>query len=330
LGPAGSLLTIHNIGYQGKYPSSHYEYIGLGWPNFEPDILEDYGQINFLKGGIHYADLVNTVSPTYANETRTPGGGMGLAPYLNNKGDRYIGILNGVDYTHWDPSADPLIPAAYSATDLAGKSVCKRALQDRMGLQVEPQVPLVGVISRFAHQKGLDVLAQVVDGVLQQMVVQFAVLGSGDPALETFFGALPGRYPGRAASVIGYDNELAHWIEAGADFFLMPSRYEPCGLNQLYSLRYGTLPIVRATGGLADTVEQYDQSTAAGTGFKFWDLTAQALHDTIGWAVSTYFDRPHHLLQLVRRAMSRDFSWEQSALGYQAAYLRAMEIKRGR
>jgi starch synthase len=328
LGRAAGVLTIHNVGYQGVYGAEHYEYLGLQWSNFTSDKFEDHGQINLLKGGIYYADLVTTVSPAYAQETRTPAGGMGMAPYLNDKGDHYIGILNGVDYTQWDPATDRLIPATYSAADLSGKRTCKQELQNRFLLEVDESTPLVGVVSRLVHQKGLHLLAEAIDSILNEMAVQFVILGSGDRGLESTFYDLPGRYPGRVGSYIGYNNTLAHWIEAGADFFLMPSLYEPCGLNQMYSLRYCTLPIVRSTGGLADTVEQYEEATGAGTGFKFWDPTAQAVHNTVGWAVSTFYDRPAHIDMMIARAMSRDFSWHASAIEYERAYGRAIATKR--
>jgi starch synthase len=327
LGSAASVLTIHNIGYQGKYGAEHYVYTGLQWGNLTPDKFEDHGGINFLKGGIHYADIVNTVSPTYAQETLMPEHAWGLAPYLNDKGDRYLGILNGVDYGEWSPERDTLIPANYSAREMAGKAICKKELQRRFSLAVDETVPIIGVVSRLVHQKGLDLLAKVIEGVVNEIVVQVVLLGSGDKELENIYGGLPARYPGRIGTHIGYSNELAHWIEAGADFFAMPSLYEPCGLNQIYSLRYGTLPIVRATGGLDDTVEQYDEGTGAGTGFKFWDPTPSALFNTIGWAVSTYFDRKHHMNSMISRAMSRRFSWQDSARNYVKAYSRAIELK---
>ncbi len=327
LGGAAGLLTIHNIGYQGIYDAEAYDYLGLQWSNFTPDKFEAHGEINFLKGGIHYADLVNTVSPTYARETRTPEYAHGMAPYLNNKGKNYVGILNGVDYEQWNPALDELIPATYSPEEMAGKVICKRELQKRLGLEVAPEIPLIGVVSRMAHQKGLDILAGAIENVVRDMRVQFAVLGSGDKELERFYGALPGRYPGRIGCHIGYSNELAHWIEAGADFFIMPSRYEPCGLNQIYSLKYGTLPIVRATGGLDDTVAQYDEATGGGTGFKFWEPSAHAVYYTVGWAVSTYYDRPAHLRLMIARAMSQSFSWEDSARTYEAAYESALRNK---
>ena len=324
LGGAASVLTLHNIGYQGKYSKEHYDYIGLQWGNFTSDKFEDHGDVNFLKGGIHYADLVNTVSPTYAKETRTPEYAYGMAPYLNDKGADYIGILNGVDYAQWNPAVDILIPARYSPDDFSGKATCKRELQRRFGLDIFPDVPLIGVVSRMAEQKGLDVLAGAIDSILNNMMVQFAILGSGDKSLEAFYRDLPRRHPGRVGSYIGYSNELAHWIEAGSDFFLMPSAYEPCGLNQIYSLKYGTLPIVRATGGLDDTVQQYDEFSGEGTGFKFYELSRHALYYAVGWAVSTYFDRPYHLRNMMLNATAQDYSWENSAKAYVAAYQRAI------
>jgi len=327
LGGAASVLTIHNIGYQGKYPAVHYPYTGLQAGNFAPDKFEDHGGMNCLKGGIHYADMVTTVSPKYADETCTPDGGQGLALYLNDKGDRYVGILNGVDYEQWDPAVDTLIPATFTPKDLSGKGECKRQLQERFNLKIEAGIPLIGVVSRFADQKGLDLLAAAIEPILKNMQVQFAILGSGDKSLESFFGDLPRRYPGEAGCFIGYNNELAHWIEAGSDFFVMPSRYEPCGLNQIYSLRYGTLPIVRATGGLDDTVEQYDEATGAGTGFKFWEISAHAVYYAVGWAVSTYYDRPKHFRKMQKKAMRQRFSWDDSARQYEQVYQRAIEIK---
>lgn len=327
LGGAASVLTIHNIAYQGVYSARDYPYLGLQWGNFTSDTFEDHGRINFLKGGIHYADMVNTVSPTYARETRIPEGGFGLAPYLNNRGGDYIGILNGADYRHWNPAVDPLIPARFTPEDLSGKAVCKRELQKRFLLDVDPNIPVVGVVSRLVSQKGLDLLAQVIESLVANMLVQFVILGSGDKSLEQYYGPLPARYPGRIGSYIGYNEELSHWIEAGADFFIMPSYSEPCGLNQIYSLKYGTLPIVRATGGLDDTVRQYDERTGEGTGFKFQEPSSAAIYYTVGWAVSTYFDRREHIEKMRRSAMAQDFSWERSAQEYELLYARAIANK---
>jgi starch synthase len=327
LGKAASLLTIHNIAYQGVYHASDYDYLGLQTGNFTADKFEDHGRINFLKGGIYYADMVNTVSPTFANETRTPEYAHGLAPYLNNKGVNYVGILNGADTDRWDPSIDPLIPERYSPANLAGKAVCKRELQRRFLLEVDPAVPVIGVISRLVPQKGLDLLAQTIESIITNMVVQFVILGAGDKGLEAFYGNLPARYPGRIGSYIGYNEENSHWIEAGADFFLMPSIFEPCGLNQIYSLKYGTLPIVRATGGLDDTVQQYDERSGAGTGFKFLAPSVASIYYTTGWAVSTYYDRPQHIRQMMQAAMSQDYSWGSSARVYLKTFEKAIENK---
>ncbi len=327
---AASMLTIHNIGHQGVYGGEHYDYTGLGWDNFTQDKFEDYGRTNFLKGGIHYADMVNTVSPKYAWETRHTDLGSGLQAYLNAKGDNYIGILNGADYTEWNPSSDPLIPARYSATDMKGKEKCKKELQKRMLLEEDPGKAVIGVVSRFAYQKGMDILAYVLEKILKEMEVQFVILGAGDKGLEHYYGELPKRYPGRVGSYIGYSNELAHLIEAGSDFFVMPSRYEPCGLNQIYSMKYGTLPIVSATGGLDDTVEQYDESTGGGTGFKFYEVTPHALYYTVGWAVSTYYDRKQHMKKMIKKAMETDFSWKRESLSYIDAYKKAIQIKKSR
>lgn len=323
LGNAASLLTIHNIAYQGVYPASHMDYLGLQWENFKPDRLEDHGNINFLKSGIFYADMLNTVSPTYAEETRSPEGGKGMAPYILARGSNYVGILNGVDYERWNPETDPLIPAKYSAADLSGKTLCKRALQERFHLDRSDDTPIIGVISRLAEQKGLDLLARAIEDILRQMRVQFAIIGSGDKKLEAFYRNLPAMFPGKVGSFIGYHEELSHWVEAGADFFLMPSIFEPSGLNQLYSLKYGTTPIVRATGGLDDSVDQYDEKTGMGTGFKFWEASPRAIYYTTGWAVSTYYDRPAHLQAMIRRGMQKDFSWRRSAELYELAYRQA-------
>jgi starch synthase len=329
LGGAASVLTIHNLAYQGVYPAEHYDYLGLQWGNFTPDKFEDHGRINFLKGGIQYADMVTTVSPGYAAETRSPALGYGMAMFLNDKGQNYAGILNGVDYCQWNPAVDQLIPARYSPDDLSGKAECKRELQARMGLDASPDTPIVGVVSRLVAQKGLDLLAGTIGDIVENMRVQFAILGSGDNDLEATFGQLPSRYPGRIGSSIGFDNRLAHLIEAGADFFVMPSIYEPCGLNQMYALKYGTLPIVRATGGLDDSVMQYDEATGMGSGFKFYEPSVSALYYAVGWAVSTYYDHPQHMCKLVQNAMAQDFSWERSARSYEWAYARALANKHG-
>lgn len=328
LGQAAGVLTIHNLGYQGRYPRDSYDYLGFRARDFRSEVFEDFGGINMLKGGIYFADLVNTVSPSYAIETLTPEFSNGLEYYLKKKEDNYIGILNGVDYEEWDPISDPSIPAQYSLKDLSGKDVCKRELQEKFSLKQDPAIPIIGIVSRMAGQKGLHLLADSIEAIVNNMNVQFAILGSGDKELEAYFSGLPDKYSGKIGAHIGYSNDLAHLIESGADFFLMPSLYEPCGLNQIYSLRYGTLPIVRSTGGLQDTVEQYNEECGTGTGFKFIDATASALYNTVGWAVSTYYDRKDHMESLIRSAMEKSFSWTDSAQHYVAAYRRAIENKK--
>ncbi|MCF7832038.1 MAG: glycogen synthase GlgA [Candidatus Marinimicrobia bacterium] len=327
LGEAAGVLTIHNIGYQGKYPKNDYSYLGFREEDFNQNIFEDFGGINLLKGGIHFADMVNTVSPTYANETLTPDYSHGLDRFLHMKGEQYIGILNGVDYSEWDPSNDTLIPQKYNIKSMSGKASCKVALRKHYGL-TDNETPIIGIVSRMAEQKGLHLLANCIEAIIKNMQVQFAILGSGDKELENYFASLPAKYPGQIGVQIGYDNKLAHMIEAGANFFIMPSLYEPCGLNQIYSLRYGTLPIVRATGGLEDTVEQYNETTGDGTGFKFYDATERAIYNTVGWAVSTFYDRPEHYGVMQNRAMQKSFSWKDSAKRYEMAYENAIEKKK--
>jgi starch synthase len=320
LSATASVLTIHNIGYQGKFTSAVLPFYGLGPEFLTPDKFEDYGTVNLLKAGVQYADMITTVSPTYAREIREPVGGMGLALFLNNRRDRVSGILNGVDMETWNPKTDKYLPARFSASDLKGKAACKRALQERFGLEVNPKIPLFGVVSRFAPQKGFDLMRGALPQALRDMVMQVVALGTGDPVTENFFRWLNGAYPRNANAHIGFSPELAHLIEAGSDFFLMPSSYEPCGLNQMYSSHYGALPVVRATGGLDDTVENYDEAAGTGTGFKFWEMSDRALFYTIGWAVSTWFDRPHHYAAMQRQGMLKDFSWDSSARQYEKVY----------
>lgn len=322
-----SILTIHNVAYQGRYDNYYYFNTGLEHEDFTSDKFECFNAVNFLKGGIYFADLVNTVSKGYAAETRTSSGGYGLDAYLRKKGDDYVGILNGVDYSEWNPENDTLIPENYTANDLKGKSVCKKVLQRQLGLKQTDNIPVIGLIGRFAEQKGFYILAECIEDILNNMDVQFAILGAGDNQLEMFYGNLPQRYPGKTGSYIGFNNDLAHLIEAGSDFFLMPSLYEPCGLNQIYSLKYGTLPVVRATGGLNDTIENYNQTTGEGTGFKFHEPSGKAIFNTVYWAIDTYYNRKIHFQKLVQRAMEQNFSWEESAGEYVNLYCRALEKK---
>ncbi|MCE0498328.1 MAG: glycogen/starch synthase [Methylacidiphilales bacterium] len=330
LSNTASVLTIHNIGYQGKFDTSALRFYGFGADYLAPDRFEDYGGINLLKAGIQYADAITTVSPTYANEIRDPIGGMGMALYLNNRAEHVFGILNGVDTTVWNPATDKFLPARYSHDSLAGKAECKRILQERFGLEVNPKIPLFASISRFAPQKGFDLLRGALPQALRDMVMQVVVLGTGDSFTEHFFRWLSEANRGRANAHIGFLPEIAHLIEAGSDFFLMPSIYEPCGLNQMYSSLYGTVPIVRATGGLDDTVENYDETTGRGTGFKFWEISDRALYYTIGWAVSTWYDRPQHYAALQQQGMARDFTWEASAQQYERVYDHALANRTSR
>jgi starch synthase len=324
LSHTASVLTIHNIGYQGKFGPQVLPFYGLGGDYMAPDRFEDFGMINLLKAGIQYADAVTTVSPTYANEIRGPVGGMGLAPYLNNRSEHVFGILNGVDSEVWNPATDKYLPARFNKDDLAGKAACKRALQERFGLTVDPAIPIFGIVSRFAPQKGFDLIRGALPQAMRDMVIQVVVLGMGDPFTENFFRWLHGAYPKGANAHVGFDRGLSHLIEAGSDFFIMPSLYEPCGLNQMYSSLYGAVPIVRATGGLDDTVENYDEANGTGTGFKFWEISGRALFFTIGWAVSTWYDRQHHYQVLQKNGMSRDFTWGSSAQQYEKVYDHAL------
>ncbi len=323
-----SLLTIHNLAYQGRYNRYYYEASGLGEEDFTPEKFECFGDVNFLKGGIHFADIVNTVSKGYALETRTEHGGYGLDHYLRIKGEDYVGIINGADYQEWDPATDRLIPENYTEGDMTGKSLCKVRLQSELNLMNSGNTPVIAVISRLVFQKGLYLLTECIEGILNNMDVQFAILGSGDNQLEAYFRNLPEQYPGRVGSFIGYSNELAHLIEAGSDLFLMPSLYEPCGLNQIYSLKYGTVPVVRATGGLDDTIENYDQNRGEGTGFKFVEASSKAIYGTVAWALETYTLRKLHFKKLIKNGMGKNFSWDRSAEEYFHLYERALENKK--
>jgi starch synthase len=322
-----SVLSIHNLGYQGLYSKRSFPYFGLPWELFHGAGFEFYDKINLLKAGMTNADCLTTVSPTYAREIQTPEFGFGLDGLLRFRSENLVGILNGVDLDDWDPEADALLPATYSSADMGGKALCKAALQREFGLPVDPAKPLIGMVSRLVDQKGVGELFGPMYGsaydICAKMDLQLALIGSGEKWCENEVRSLAARLPNFRA-VIGYDERIAHLIEAGSDFFLMPSRYEPCGLNQMYSLRYGTLPIVHRTGGLADTVENYNQETGAGTGFMFDRLTPRSIFDTVGWAVWAWYNRSEHIRIMRQRAMSRRFSWDHSAQEYQKLYERAL------
>jgi starch synthase len=320
LAAARTVLTVHNLGYQGLFWSLDWHLLNLDWRLFNPAQLEFYGKINYLKGGLVFSDAITTVSRKYAEEIQTPEFGHGLDGVLRERSDRLTGILNGVDYGEWTPETDPHLRARYAAGALGGKAVCKGDLQDMFGLDPRPDVPVLGLVSRLVDQKGCDLLAAALDELFARDI-QLVILGSGDQAYQDLFAALPARYPRRAGVHIGFDDTLAHKIEGGADLFLMPSRYEPCGLNQMYSLRYGTIPVVRATGGLDDTVIEFDPDTGTGTGFKFGPYTAAALLDAVDRALATY-RAPGHWRRLLANAMAQDFSWERAARAYVDLYHR--------
>lgn len=309
------LLTIHNIGYQGLFPRDALVDLGLSDELFHPDGMEFWGKVNLLKGGIVFADALNTVSRGYAREIQTPEYGFGLEGLLRARSAVLTGILNGVDYNEWSPDVDPYIAAHYNADDLSGKRICKQDLLREFGLASDRlDSPVIGMVSRFVGQKGFDLIEEVAPRLLEQADVCLTALGTGEPRYDEAMLRLAERFPDRAGVRIGYDNSLAHKIEAGADIFLMPSRYEPCGLNQIYSLRYGTVPVVRATGGLDDTIDE-------DTGFKFRDYSGPALLETLLQAISTYRNSTRWLA-LARNGMRKDFSWSASAAEYSALYRR--------
>ncbi len=318
--PTRTVLTIHNLGYQGIFGADTAEDVGLGPKSYllHQDDLRA-GRINYLKHGILYADAITTVSPTYAREICTDELGMGLQDVLRARGGAVHGILNGVDYDEWDPRNDRYLPLRYGPDDLEGKAALKRQFLQRMGLTVDPRIPLAGIVSRMVSQKGFDLMFDSLPRVLASRELALAVLGSGEEKYESFFARLQSEFPGRVAFRRGYDNELAHWIEAASDLFLMPSLYEPCGLNQMYSLRYGTVPVVRATGGLADSVEPYDPATGQGTGIVFRDFTPAALEAALHTALDLHA-APDHWSRLMRNGMSRDFSWKRQGARYVELY----------
>jgi starch synthase len=326
---AATVYTIHNLAYQGVFDGNAMGVTGLGHEHYNSREFEHLGTLNLTKAAVAHSTMVSTVSPTYTREIQTPAYGFGLDGVLAGRGGDLRGILNGIDVEEWNPATDPHLPAHFDADDPAGKAACKAALQREASLPVSSYVPLFGLIGRLVPQKGIDVLAHALHRVLGWKL-QLVLLGAGDLPAERFFTAVARERGDRFAAWIGFDNPRAHRIEAGCDFFIMPSRFEPCGLNQMYSLRYGTLPIVRATGGLADTVTNYDERSGEGTGFVFHDLTPDALADTIGWAVSTWYDRPGHIERLRRHAMRQDFSWDRAAREYERLYLDAYARRRGR
>ncbi len=313
------VLTVHNLGYQGIFPPEALRASGLPDSLFTMDGLEFFGNVNFLKGGLIFADYLTTVSRRYAKEIQTPEYGFGLEGLLKARAERLVGILNGVDYAIWSPEVDTLIAQNYSVHNLEGKKACKKDLLAAFHLPEENiDRPLLGIVSRFVDQKGFDLISEIASGLANENLA-LAVLGTGEAKYESLFRKLADKYPARIGVKIGYDNTLAHKIEAGADMFLMPSRYEPCGLNQIYSLRYGTAPIVRSTGGLDDTIQPFDAQTRQGTGFKFETYAGAALLDCIRGAVKLFRD-PSAWRVLQANAMAKDFSWKASAGAYVTVY----------
>jgi starch synthase len=318
-----SVLTVHNLGYQGIYSKDNYDYTDLGWNVFFTAGFDDWNMMNMLKAGLWSADKLNTVSPNYAEETKTPAHGFRLDGVLRFRSTDYSGILNGIDSCLWNPSKDTYIPKPYSVKDLSGKAKAKEALQREFNLPAAPEVPIVGMVTRLTGQKGVGALFGPTYGsawsICREMNVQFVILGSGEGWCENEIRSLSDRLSNFKARV-GYSEDLSHLIEAGSDYFLMPSQYEPCGLNQMYSLAYGTPPIVRRTGGLADTVLNFNQETGEGTGFMFDDLTPSAIYNTVGWAVWAYYNRRPLIEAMRLRGMKLNFSWEQSAKRYVELY----------
>jgi starch synthase len=324
-----TLFTIHNIGYQGRFHPSALAKAGLSYDLFFPGgPYELHGAFSFMKAGLVFADGISTVSETYAHEIQTPAFGGDLDGLLRMRGGDLFGILNGIDTNVWNPARDPYIPQPYDAASLPKKQQNKKALLERYGLEYHRNVPVFGIVSRLTPQKGFDLLQPILGELLVHHRMQLVMLGSGERRFEDFFNGAAASFPDRVGVYIGYHEELAHWIEAGADAFLMPSHFEPCGLNQMYSLVYGTVPIVRRTGGLADTVHDFHEFGGQGNGFSFYDATPEALHATILRALAL-FHETKVWREVQRRGMASDFSWKKSAEKYLDLYWRTVHKRRG-
>jgi starch synthase len=321
-----TVFTIHNMGYQGIFSSDTLPLLTLPWDLFTISRMEFFGNVNFLKGALIFSDFITTVSKKYSQEIQTTEFGFGLEGVLRTRSSTVTGILNGVDYDEWSPETDKFITARYSPPDLSGKAQCKEDLLKTFGIvDADLRLPVIGIVSRFAAQKGFDLISQIMERLAREEMIIVA-LGSGDKTYEEMFLRLSKQFPRKIAVKVAYDNAIAHKIEAGSDMFLMPSRYEPCGLNQIYSLKYGTVPVVRATGGLDDTIEHWDPRTGKGTGFKFTDYNGEALLLTIKEALRAFRDQ-RSWQQLMRNGMSKDFSWNASAKEYIRIYER---VRQGR
>ena len=320
-----SVIAIHNMAFQGIFPAATVQELQLPPSCFSIDGVEFHDSMSFLKAGIFYADHITTVSPNYAKEIQQEELGFGMQGLLSTRSGNLTGILNGIDTDEWNPATDPYLDKPYSSANMAGKASNKKALQSKMGLSIEPDVPLLGVVSRFTHQKGLDLLLEIAP-LLAELPVQLAMLGTGDAQMQKVASDLSLLHPGKIGVRIGFSEELSHQIEAGADMFVMPSRFEPCGLNQMYSQRYGTPPIVHATGGLVDSVVNCSAATlkdGTASGFVFDGMTAQSLYAVIQRAVNLYHNQ-HQWKVLCKNCMAKDFSWESSAAAYLAVYLKVL------
>jgi starch synthase len=326
LRPPATVLTVHNLAFQGIFPESVVDELGYPRSMWHPGGIEFYGNVSLLKAGLVLADKVTTVSPTYAKEIQTIDQGMAMDGILRARAKDLSGILNGVDYDVWSPERDSALAARYNPEDLSGKRACKAALQRELGLPVRPETPLFGSVSRLAYQKGFDLVLEALPQLLEEDL-QYVLLGTGDPHVENALRDLAARHPTKLAVRFAYDDKVAHRIEAGCDMFVMPSRWEPCGLNQMYSLKYGTPPIVRATGGLEDTIVDYEQRSRSGTGFKFTPYTRDALTEAWRRALSAY-RQPDEFRALQKRGMAQDFSWTASARRYVELYERLLAAKR--
>jgi starch synthase len=316
-----SLLTIHNLAYQGLFPKKKFPLLGLDWSLYSIDGLEFYDKINLLKGGIVFADAINTVSRGYSKEIQTPEYGYGLEGVLRTRSEALFGIVNGVNYEDWNPETDQLIAATYGPKDLKGKEKNKTALMEAFNLDKKmAKAPLLGIISRLADQKGFDLVAEVLPQLMAQQVM-VVILGTGEEKYHELLTAEAQKYPGQLGVEIAFDNRLAHLIEAGADIFLMPSLYEPCGLNQMYSMKYGTVPVVRATGGLLDTVTPVDKAKGSGAGFLFTEYSAPAFLKALNQALEAYQDKKLWK-KIMLNGMAEDFSWSTSARAYLKLYER--------
>ncbi len=319
------LFTIHNLAYQGNFPRESFSLLELGPEYFTPDSLEFYGTLSFIKAGLLYSDILTTVSHRYSQEIQTDEFGCKLQGVLSSRKERLFGVLNGIDEDLWNPETDEHIVRKYSFRDLSGKSECRRHLLSMNGFETESDSPVLAMITRFAMQKGLDLVEEVADAILD-MKTFLMVLGTGGSRYERFFQKLEARHPDQVSVVLSFDEPYAHQLEAGADLFLMPSRYEPCGLNQMYSLKYGTIPVVRATGGLDDTVEEWSDQSQTGNGFKFESYTSDAFLEAIKRARGKFEDK-HAWNALIQNGMRSNFSWKSSALRYLSLYDQAIQLK---